>query len=213
MKEIVLCCYKRGREKVTAMTHHTISYQFNDIESPSILWGKLKETYGTPGLNRAFIEFKCAMGTVIPNGSDPGPALDKILTHFTCLREMKFEISTRIQAMIILSKCPPSMNPIVQLLTSVTNEALTDDKKIDLQHVLTSIRGSWETTSRTKGNNQQRANKLSAVRPANNQPPIFQQQQQQRGDWQQGRGGHGGTRRGKRGGRKNVQQQLQQATV
>ena len=66
--------------------HHTISYQFNDIESPSVLWGKLKETYGTPGLNRAFIEFKCAMDTAIPHGSDPGPALDKILTHFTRLR-------------------------------------------------------------------------------------------------------------------------------
>ena len=75
-------------------------------------------------------------------------------------------------------------------------------------------RTSWETHGRAgmSRNNQQRANKLSAVKQAGNQPPQFQYQQQQCGGWGLGGGSKRG-RQGKRGGQKNVQQQLQQATV
>ena len=72
---------------------------------------------------------------------------------------------------------------------------------------------SWATHNRTGTNqNQQRANWLSTVKRGG-EPPQFQQQQQgnyqQRSDGQfQGRGCG---RRGKQGGQKNAQQQLQQA--
>ena len=63
--------------------HHHIAQQFNDKDDPSVLWYDLRERYGAPGISQAFVEFKSAMDTVIPNGSDPSPALDKIMSHFT----------------------------------------------------------------------------------------------------------------------------------
>ena len=30
--------------------HHTIGYQFNDVENPAFLWKELKEKYGDPGV-------------------------------------------------------------------------------------------------------------------------------------------------------------------
>src|SRR5882757_11517267 len=72
--------------------HHTIGYQYTTEENPSALWATLKEKYGSPGVSRAYIEFKGAMDTVIPNGSDPHPALDKMLSHFVRLKEMDWEV-------------------------------------------------------------------------------------------------------------------------
>ena len=188
--------------------HHTISYQYNNIDSPSTLWETLKAKYGSPGLSTAFVEFKGAMDTVIPNGSDPSPALDKIMSHFVRLKEMKWDIPEKVQAMMILSKAPSSMESLVQLTSYVAKD---DDAELKTDKIVRSMLLSWETHGRqgANRNNQQRANKLSAVKPAG-QPPQFQQQQeQQRGDGNfRGRG-----RRGKRGGKKNAQQQLQQAPV
>ena len=59
--------------------HYTIGYQFNDVNSPSTLWETPKAKYGPVGLTHAFVEFKAIMDTVIPNGVDPSPALDKIM--------------------------------------------------------------------------------------------------------------------------------------
>ena len=65
--------------------HHTIGYQFNEVATPAFLWQALKNRYGTQGLSQAFVEFKGMMDTAIPNGVDPSPALDKIMSHFICL--------------------------------------------------------------------------------------------------------------------------------
>jgi hypothetical protein len=116
---------------------------------------------------------------------------------------------------MLLAKAPASMESTVQFvcfnLTNAGEEAVDNIKPED---VALTLRNAWEN-SRCEGcgkQNQQQANKLSAVKPAGNQPPNFQQQQ--RGDGNQGRGGRGGkNRRGKRGSGKNAQQQLQQNTV
>ena len=160
--------------------HHTISYQFNEEESPSGLWSTLKEKYGTPGLTRAFIEFKAVMDTAIPNNSDPSPAIDKILSHFIRLKDMKFEIPTKVQVMMLLAKAPSSMEPIIQMMVQMAKDS-TDDKGPEIEKIVMTMRDSWEThgrsgTGRGNNNNQRQANKLSAVKPANTEPPIFQQQ-------------------------------------
>ena len=194
--------------------HHTIGYQYNDVEDPADLWDSLKVKYGAPGMSNAYIEFKGIMDTALQNNVDPSPALDKIMAHATRLKNMRFDIPNHVLAMIIVSKMPPSMETVAQMTMIASKEK--DPNGADPYKISELMRASWETTTRThikSGNNQQRANKLSAVKPVSNHPPVFQQQQQQRGDWQQVRGGRGGTRRGKRGGRKNTQQQLQQATV
>ena len=194
--------------------HYTIAYQFNDVEKPSTLWEKLTEKYGAPSITNAFIEFKGAMDTQIPNGSDPSPALDKIMSHFTRLAQMGYKISGEVQLMMLISKAPSRYESIIQLYATSAMGEKAEGKKLVPEPILQGIRSAWETSTRqgTKGNNQQpKANKLSAVKPSDGQPPQFQQQQQQRGQGGRGRG----TKRGKRGSGRNAQQQqqLQQAQV
>jgi hypothetical protein len=201
--------------------HHTIGHQYNDVELPYELWGLLKEKYGTPGMTKAFTEFKGAMDTVIPNGSDPSPALDKMSAHFTNLKSMGFDIPERIQAMMILSKAPLGMETTVQIFAVAAKEK---NYEFQVGNVVSSFRTAWETSRRNprasgSGQNQQRANKLSAVQRSGAPPQFTQQQQpyqqQQRDDGSGYRGqGRGRGRRGKRGGqRAQQQQQLQQAPV
>ena len=156
-------------------------------------------------MTKAFVEFKAIMDTVIPNGVDQSPALDKIMSHYAHLTNMDWEIPKKILAMMLLSKAPSSMETIVQMYSQLLADATPEKVKADLvpKKVIAMMRTSWKTHGRagTSRLNQQRANKLSAVKPAGNQPPQFQYQQQQRGDFpQQQRGGWGlggGSKRGR----------------
>src|SRR5882762_3663026 len=137
------------------------------------------------------------MDTVIPNAADPSPAIDKIESAFTILSTIGWEIPVKIQCMMLLAKAPPSMEAIVQMLCNVVLQDEKATAAMETEKVATAMRGSWETHARTgahRGQNQQRANKLSAVKPANAQPPSFQQQQyrQQQQFRQQRRGYQGG---------------------
>jgi hypothetical protein len=116
---------------------------------------------------------------------------------------------------MILAKAPSSMEATVQILCHNLESGEIDSEDLAPEKIALQLRNTWETSRcEGRGKNQQQANKLSVVKPANNQPPNFQQQQQQRRDGNQGRGRRGGRgHRGKRGGQKNAQQQLQQNTV
>ena len=151
------------------------------------------------------------MNTNIPSNADPRPAIDKILTHFTRLREHKLDIPKQLKVLMLLSKAPPSMEVMVQV---ASREAAT--KNIELSEVCNGMIMSWQNYGQTgsQGNQQQ-----GAVKWQDDQNPQFQQQQQpnqqqqcSEGEWQGGRGC-----RGKRGGQRNqpanLQQQLQQAPV
>jgi hypothetical protein len=88
--------------------HPNIGYQFNNATGPSILWQDLQTRFGKPGMATAFMEIKGIMDTAIPNNSDPNPALNKIMAHFLHLKEMDYEISNRVQGMMILAKASAS---------------------------------------------------------------------------------------------------------
>ena len=146
-----------------------IAYQWNDEESAATLWDALSKKYGQPGLPKAFLEFRGAMEVKIPNNGNPSQALDKMITHFIRLKEIGFTIPNNIQIMMLLAKAPPSMEVIVQVLCQ-------DEEKMKIltaEKVVKAMLLSWETHSHQGGNLQQ-ANKLSAVKRANN-PPRFQQ--------------------------------------
>ena len=164
------------------------------------------------------------MDTAIPNGVDLSPALDKIMSHYVHLNKMEWEIPKKVVAMMLIAKAPSSMESIVQLYSTILADSTKQEAedKLDPERVVLTMRSSWETHQRAGMSrfNQQRVNKLSAVKPAGNQPPQLQYQQQQHEDFlqqQHGGWGLGGGnkrgRRGKRGGHKNAQQQLQQAMV
>jgi hypothetical protein len=207
---------KKALGNLRLCLHHTIGYQYSSITDPNTLWNTLQEKYGSPGISAAFVHFKGAMETVIPNMADPSPALDKIMAHFTHLNEMKFNIPNGIQSMMLLCKAPTSMETVVQFFSQQTVENLQDkSKKFDLDpaKVVHSMRVSWDTTKREGGKgkqNQQHAKKLSAVHDGSDQPPSFQQQQHgEEGGQGQGRGGK--NHRGNRGEQNKKQKQLQDA--
>ena len=73
--EAEVASWKEDAEKVLGNIclhlHHTIGYQFNEVDDPADLWEILKKKYGAPGMTKAFVKFKAIMDTVIPNGVDP----------------------------------------------------------------------------------------------------------------------------------------------
>ena len=189
--------------------HHNIGYQYNEVNNPYDLWKTLKGKYGKVGVTSAFVEFKGAMETAIPNGSDPSPALDKIITHFVRLEAQGWETPSKVQGMKLLSKAPSNMESVVQVYAQMIKDQPEEDGNLDPLKISAAMRTSWETHGRFGAGkkNQQQANKLSAVKPAQGQPPQFQQQ---RGNEGGNRGGRGKGRRGKRGSGVNKNAQLMQ---
>ena len=125
--------------------HHTIGYQFNEVATPTFLWQVLKNRYGGQGLSQAFVEFKGMMDTMIPNGVDPGPALDKIMSHYVCLNKMDWEIPKKVMAMMLIVKAPSSMESIVQLYSTILADLTKQEAedKLDPERVVLAIRSSW----------------------------------------------------------------------
>ncbi|KAF9225102.1 hypothetical protein BS17DRAFT_650001, partial [Gyrodon lividus] len=81
----------------------------------SSIWSSLKEEYGTPGVATTYAEFKAMLDTPIPSHEHPTPAFSKINAHFVWLAEADFEISPKVQAIILLTKLPSSMDTIAHL--------------------------------------------------------------------------------------------------
>ena len=103
------------------------------------LWGSLADRYAQSGFTQLFLEFKGAMNTNIPSNADPRPAINKILAHFTRLREHKLNIPEQLKVLMLLSKAPPSMEVMVQV---ASREAAT--KNIKLSEVCNSMITSWQ---------------------------------------------------------------------
>jgi len=141
--------------------HHTIAYQYNTEDDAATLWESLKTKYGQPGISRAYLEFKGAMDTNIPSNSDLSPSLDKMMAHFTRLRDLRFELTPKVQAMMILAKAPTSMEALVQVIFQES-----DHNKLNPENVIGAMMTAWEAHNRSgnRTNNQQQANRLSVVK-------------------------------------------------
>ncbi|KAF9227471.1 hypothetical protein BS17DRAFT_661767, partial [Gyrodon lividus] len=70
---------------------------------------------GAPGVATTYTEFKAMLDTPIPSHEHPTPAFSKINAHFAQLADADFEISPKVQAMILLAKLPSSMDTITHL--------------------------------------------------------------------------------------------------
>ncbi|KAF9218279.1 hypothetical protein BS17DRAFT_652001, partial [Gyrodon lividus] len=81
----------------------------------SSIWNTLKDKYGQPSIAATYAEFKAMLDMPIPSHEHPTPAFGKINAHFTQLADVNFEISPKVQAMILLSKLPSSMDTITHL--------------------------------------------------------------------------------------------------
>ncbi|KAF9228871.1 hypothetical protein BS17DRAFT_690989, partial [Gyrodon lividus] len=120
------------------------------------IWSTLKDEYGKSGVTATCAEFKAMLDTPIPSYEHPAPAFRKINTHFAQCEDVDFEISPKVQAMILLSKLPSSMDTIAQLIcqTPATLTSATIKKLANL---------AWEQCG-THCSKSQEAQKLSTVK-------------------------------------------------
>ena len=82
------------------------------------------------------------MDTVIPNNQDPSPAIDKMLAHFTRLREYNFIIPDKMQVLMLISKAPWGMESIIQIFSAAGKERFED--KDALHDIIKAMNLSWE---------------------------------------------------------------------
>ncbi|PIL32968.1 hypothetical protein GSI_05086 [Ganoderma sinense ZZ0214-1] len=142
------------------------------------VWDYLKDTYGKPGIPVVYQDFRAAMGISIPSDPNPIPAMDKLHAHFQTLETNQFTVAEHIKGMILLSKLPSAMNPIIQVYTS----GLTATQTTPAVQLVT-----FDEEQR-QGRHQQKprdsANKISAVKRKPQDPTFRQQQQRPQGQQQ-----------------------------
>ena len=124
------------------------------------------------------------------------------------MEEMGFAIPIPIQALLLLAQLPsPEMD-------GVANDLAADDieefnKPNTLDHIRQRLNVYWENKCGKKaaGNQQQKANKITAVKKDQGQPSFSDQHDRGEESSRGGRGqGRGRGRRGKRGGQKQANQ-------
>jgi len=126
--------------------HHSIAFKFKEVLVAGSLWDQLKDSYGNPRVLNIYAEFKQAIETKIPDNADPSLAIDKFAAHFRRLAENGVIIEDHLQGMMLLSKLPPSMETITQLMCQEN-----DIKKITILVVRRAILMGWEQRSGAKG--------------------------------------------------------------
>ena len=216
----------KARGNIMLCLHSVVAQKYYTSEVALTIWEGIMAEYGKPGITAIFQEFTGVMNTSIPGNSDPSFPIEKICSHFMRMATSSCTLPEHLKAMILISKMPPLMTALIQLICQ------TDDvEKLDVDKIKRMIIMNWEQRLSTHHNNPsyqpQAAKKLSPVQ-CSGPPPSFQQQQQQpqqeeqgqnqgqnqgsqRGGWHGGRRGCGGTYRGTHAG-KNKQNQQQQAT-
>jgi len=211
----------KARGNIMLWLHNIVTEKFYAEEHASSIWEALEKEYGKPGIAAIYQEFTGALTTNIPDNSDPSFAFEKIISHFTRMSTAKCVLPEHLKAMILISKMPPSMTALIQLVCQ-----MDDVIQLNCDKIKKMIVHSWEQKLSNRSihppQQPQAARRISAVQHSG-PPPSFQQQQQpqqeeqgqgnqnpQRGGWRGGCGGRGGTFRGTRAG-KNKQNQQQQA--
>jgi len=144
------------------------------------VWDHLKKNFGAPSIGSAYAELSQLLATHISAGSHPTPAITKLLSHFTYLKDTGFEFPAPMQAMIILCKLPPTMEVIAQILSQTLPDEIKNLKPDGIVKATMLFFEQKGTSSRAGGKGPQ-ANKLSAVKCKPADPKFAQQQQQQGG--------------------------------
>jgi hypothetical protein len=165
--------------------HFSIAYKHQEMSNAGTLLKNLGTEYGTPGVAGTFLEFKKMMDLRIPKNQDPSIALDQFIGHVSCLYEHDLELAPELQSLLLV-KIPSTMSHLVQDYCRVGGlKELMPVEKMRREVLI-----AWEQklSKGKQSQNQQHAQKISAVQHGPHQPG-FQQQQQQPQQQQQGSGG------------------------
>ena len=163
----------KAKGSIKLCLHQTIASQIKAEKTAKEIWDKLADTYGKPGPSMAYVELKKAINVLIPENADPTPAVNTMMTHFTWLKEMKFEVPANIQCLILLARLPSSMDYIVQKSNAIKAE---DWDKLIMEELRAWTLLHWEQHSGKKPQQQQKAQKITAVKQGSNDAPSFSEQ-------------------------------------
>ena len=179
---------------ITLCVFPLIQTAIADLVMVKEVWDHLKENYGAPSISSAYAELSQLLTMTIPAGLHPAPAITKMLSHFTYLKDAGFEFPANMQAMIILCKLPPTMEVVAQILSQTSPSEIKSLKHDGIVKVAT-LSFEQKGTSHGAGSKAPQANKLSAVKCKQADPKSTQQQQQpQRQQQQQGGSNGSGSR-------------------
>jgi len=171
---------------ITLRLHSSIAYQVREVDDASELWKDLESRYGKPSPAAAYIEFKKVLNTRIPNNADPSLAIDEMCAHLGRLAQMEFEIPPKIGVLLLMAKLPPSMENIAQELNRDDDFGDTTFEEVRRMILL-----SWEQRS-GHPRQQQKAQKLSTIKRAPNDPSFASQQNNGEGSSRGEEGPHTG---------------------
>jgi hypothetical protein len=174
----------KALEYLILRVQESIRVKHDALISAKAFWDALSAEYGTQGVSATYGEFKAMLDTPIPSNQHPASAFNKINTHFTRLKKADFEIPIKVQAMILLSKLPSSMNSIAQIVAM--DKELMTPTGIEKAAIL-----CWEQADNSRGKHKE-VQKLSAVKRKQPDPKFNQQQQHQQQPPKQGGGNNAG---------------------
>ena len=187
---------KRALGNITLHLAPSIQVTITDLTTVKEVWDYLKKSFGAPSIGSAYTELSKLLSTTIPTGFHPAPAITKMLSHFTYLKDADFNFPAPVQMMIILCKLPPTMEVIAQILSQTSPNEI---KNLKPEGIVKATMLSFEQKGTTcSGGKGPQANKLSTVKCKPADPKFAQQHQQQgrsnsgvsRNASAQGQGGH-----------------------
>jgi len=168
---------KRALGNITLHLAPSIQVAVADLTTVKEVWDYLKKSFGAPSIGSAYAELSKLLSTTIPAGSHPAPAITKMLSHFTYLKDAGFDFPAPMQTMIILCKLPPTMEVVAQILSQTSPDEI---KNLKPEGIVKAATLSFEQKGATHGGGKgPQANKLSAVKRKPADPKFAQQQQQQ----------------------------------
>ena len=104
----------KAKGSIKLHLHQSITSQIKTEKTAKEIWDNLLKTYGVPGPSMAYVELRKVISIVAPNNANPTPAVNVMITRFSRLEEMNFEIPKKIQCLILLARLPSAMDYIVQ---------------------------------------------------------------------------------------------------
>ena len=154
--------------------HQMIASQIKTEKTAMEIWTKLADRYRKPGPSMAYVELKKAISILVPKNADPTPSINAMMSHFSQLEEMTFEVPAKIQALILLTRLPPTIDYIVQKTNTMSSDEWNKMKMSDLR---TLVLLHWEQRSGKKPQQQQqKAQKITTVKRGSNHTPSFSEQ-------------------------------------
>ena len=164
----------KAKGSIKLRLHQSIASQIKTEKTAKEIWENLAKTYGVPGPSMAYVELRKAISIVIPDNTDPTPATNAMIAHFSRLEEMNFGVPKKKQCLILLAQLPSAMDYIVQRSNGMSTKEWDE---MELATLRSLVLLHWEQHSGKKPQQQQqKAQKITAVKWGSNDAPSFSEQ-------------------------------------